>query len=88
MKPETNYTVDVLGQTWEGLDSSYQYFFTHEPTAEEIKARACDFQSIEDYRVTCITVSGTWALETTARTVIRPWQEEDSDTKWAWAMAG
>lgn len=46
-----SYCVAIIGITWEGTEGTYSYTFDHEPTAEEIKHKAGDFQAILDYDV-------------------------------------
>ena len=48
----TAYKVELVGQTWEGFMADYEYMFDVDPTTEQIKARASDFQSIDSYSVT------------------------------------
>jgi hypothetical protein len=86
MQESTIYTVRLIGETWEGFTSSYEYTFRHEPTAEEIKSKAGDFQSITDYQVYRQRTVGTWESETTTRELIRNWQNENNAI--AYVMAG
>lgn len=46
-----SYRVWIVGYTWEGFKSAYDYHFARIPTREEIERKAGDFQSVEDYQV-------------------------------------
>lgn len=61
MKPVTRIacSVKITGQTWQGFDGSIEHAFNHEPSHEEIMAKAGDFQFVTGY-----TINKTESVET------------------------
>jgi hypothetical protein len=78
------YTVVVVGHLWSGPLSSYEYEFYHEPTEAEIKAKAGDFQSVDDYQVTKVERSNLTSNQGRTRTytivfdLVRPFDKASS----------
>lgn len=78
-----SYRVFVIGLTWAGYSATYTYDFEHSPTAQQIKAKAGDFQSLTDYAVHRITNITTFREDgyTNTKTVecVKVWNHPDSD---------
>jgi hypothetical protein len=73
------YRVDLIGWAWGGFKGTYEYTFDHEPSAKEIRSRAGDFESIEDYQVTAeIRTQLADGYQLRHKTV-EPWKREESD---------
>ena len=79
------YTVNIIGTTWGGFQSAYSYNFTQtsEPTAQEIKRKAGDFSSVDDYQIITHSTEYTRPDELTIVTthtekIVRNWQSEES----------
>ena len=76
------YIVNIVGYTWEGFRSTYEYPAKRLPmTTTEIKRLARDFETVEDYQVSQITTTFEPLLdgwrETRTLQVLRPWATEE-----------
>ena len=47
----TGFQVNVIGRAWGGFESTYQYHFNKLPTLQDIRSKAGDFESIDDYEI-------------------------------------
>jgi hypothetical protein len=72
------YRVAIIGIAWEGFTGTYGYSFDHEPTAQEIKAKAGDFQSIVDYETMRVTHIRYTDGDRRIHKITQPWGREDS----------
>ena len=47
----TRFQVNVIGQAWGGFESTYTYEFEKFPTLQDVRSKAGDFESVDDYEV-------------------------------------
>jgi hypothetical protein len=80
-----SYHTYLIGIAWAGFEGTYDYQFDHAPTAEEVKAKAGDFQAIMDFETQAVrTIRYTDGERRIVKTV-RPWANEDSVDKYCGA---
>lgn len=82
------YSVNIIGFTWEGFESTYTYNgFTTLPDAPAIKCKAGDFQDICDFQILSYSTKtvrkGNRITRTEVTTIVRDWKDEDSEGKFA-----
>src|ERR1700690_90819 len=74
----TTYQVHVIGHAWGGFKGTYGYFFDHEPTEQEINAKAGDFESLIDWQIISVRTIQYNDGERRIVSVVRDWHLSDS----------
>jgi len=79
-------TVQVVGTTWAGYKSAYQYQSDKVVTIEEVGRLAGDFQFIDDFQIIQISECECCHAHT-KREIVRPWAGKKSARLYAQSMA-
>jgi hypothetical protein len=79
---EVSYQAQIVGTTWEGVPSAYSYAFGHAPSLAEIKRKAGDFKTIDDWQsievITILFKDG----QSVRRNIVRYWRNPASQKRY------
>ena len=83
-----SYRVDLIGLTWGGFTGTYSYTFDDDPSAKEIRSKAGDFQTIDDYKVTADIRTQLVDGYQLRHKIVEPWKRKKSELQFMAANEG